>query len=84
MSTKEKNPEVLNEETIDLIENKLEKIVKNYLETACHFTKDLTGKVNHSLHEAKHLTEKTVVENPLKTIGVSVLAGIALGWLLKK
>lgn len=93
MSTKKHDSvdKILDEETLAILELKLSQIVEGYFNNSGlqvsdvkDYANQIKEKTAHSLHEAKQTTEQSIAENPFKTLGIALLAGAVVGWILKK
>ncbi len=80
MSAKEKTLEnLLDQETISILEDKM---IKNNFSSSNSTVQDIKDKVIHSVK--KEITEKTITENPYKALGITLLTGLVIGWLIKR
>ena len=87
MTTKKDNKEIIDDDMINdivsVLEGKVEEMIKAYVGNEKTVSSTLKEKIAEPLHEAVEATEKTVAENPFKTIGATFLGGLILGLLLK-
>ncbi len=88
MTTKREAEKLFDEQTVDeiveLLEDKVGKMIEEYMDHMKEDGSKLKEKVQRPIHDAMEVTERTVCENPLKTIGATFLSGLVIGWLLRK
>ncbi|MCW5588412.1 MAG: hypothetical protein KIT27_01990 [Legionellales bacterium] len=81
---KETLENMLDKDTLKKLEDRLEKMVEKHFENAKSTANDAKDKVIEYFNQTQQKTEKAVSNNPFKSLGASLLAGVFLGWLLSK
>ncbi|MAZ38625.1 MAG: hypothetical protein CMF49_00730 [Legionellales bacterium] len=93
MSVKKQDPldKLIDDDTLSLLEEKLSEIVESHLNrSGLHvddvkkYANDLKEKTVHSMQDTRDKTEQCITENPFKSMGIALLTGAVLGFLLKR